>query len=132
VDNFAVEHPDIRLDPPHVDVPDEIIRQLAREEASLFPVKKAQREVKYRTALLADPLWIASVPLQHLHRGKAYASLGQFEEAIEDFNNAIGLDSGWADPYFARAEAYESIGRPEEARRDRETWERLQGQHGHE
>jgi protein O-mannosyl-transferase len=40
------------------------------------------------------------------NRGVAYGELGQYKLAIEDFNNAIGLDPGYPAAYYNRGVAY--------------------------
>ncbi len=40
------------------------------------------------------------------NRGAAYAVLGQYQLAIEDYDKAIQLDPDYADPYYNRGAAY--------------------------
>jgi len=58
-------------------------------------------------------------------RGLAYYYLNEFEKAIDDFTEAIKLDSSIARPYLNRAVAYEAIGEIELAKADRESAKEL-------
>jgi tetratricopeptide (TPR) repeat protein len=53
-------------------------------------------------------------------RGLAYAGLNDFQRAVKDFSKAIIRYPQWAEPYEARAFAYEQLGKPGKAQKDRE------------
>ena len=50
--------------------------------------------------------------------GYEYNSLGQYERAIQDFDEAIRLDPQDADAYYNRGVVYGRIGKSIEAERD--------------
>ena len=50
--------------------------------------------------------------------GNEYLSLGQYEQAIQDFDEAIRLDPQYSDVYYNRGLAYEALGKTIEAERD--------------
>ena len=54
----------------------------------------------------------------YITRGGAYYDLGQYERAIQDYNEAIRLDPKDADAYYNRGIAYGKLGRSVEAERD--------------
>jgi len=51
-------------------------------------------------------------------RGDSYAELGQYEMAIQEYDEAIRLERGHHQAYYKRGLAYEALGKPEEAARD--------------
>jgi tetratricopeptide (TPR) repeat protein len=51
-------------------------------------------------------------------RGLAYAGLGNFSQAIRDYGRAIHHWADWPEPYEARAEAYEQLGKSKLAHAD--------------
>jgi tetratricopeptide (TPR) repeat protein len=53
-------------------------------------------------------------------RGLAYAGLGVIQAAIKDYGRAIRRWPDWPEPYEARADAYEQIGKPKLAQADRD------------
>ena len=57
-------------------------------------------------------------PEAYLNRGAAKATLGKHEAAIQDYNQAIRLRSGYAFAYYNRGLAYLALGNAEAARRD--------------
>lgn len=48
-------------------------------------------------------------------RGNAYSQGGSYEDAIQDFSNAIDLVPGYADAYASRGRALGRMGKPEQA-----------------
>ncbi len=54
----------------------------------------------------------------YIYRGDAYAKLGQFAYAIDDFTDAIRIEPKNAEAYFARGAAYALLGKAEDARKD--------------
>jgi len=60
-------------------------------------------------------------------RGLAYASLGDLPRALADYDRAILRWSDWPEPYEARADAYDRLGRPHQARADRAEAARRRG-----
>jgi protein O-mannosyl-transferase len=51
-------------------------------------------------------------------RGNAYAAQGNYKQAIKDYDRAIQIKPGWAQPYTNRGSAYESMGNPTQAIED--------------
>ena len=56
--------------------------------------------------------------LAYINRGVSYADLGEYERAIEDYDEAIRLDPQSARAYINRGNAYDGLGKSEEAERD--------------
>jgi tetratricopeptide (TPR) repeat protein len=52
-------------------------------------------------------------------RGLAYSGLGDFSNAIKDFNKATIRYPHWPQPYYARADVHERLGNLEKAKEDR-------------
>ena len=65
----------------------------------------------YDKALSLDP----RSPVLLSNRGENYLDSGQYQRAIEDFNQAIALDPDFAPPYINRAVAYYFLKRYDEA-----------------
>ena len=61
----------------------------------------------------------------YLNRGLAKAKLGDYEAAIENYNEVIRLKPYFAIAYYYRGLAYEILGKKEEAELDRRKYERL-------
>ena len=53
-----------------------------------------------------------------MNRGVAYANLGDYRQAIEDFNRAIGINPGHAKVYNNRGNAYFALGNYKQAIED--------------
>ena len=53
-----------------------------------------------------------------LTRGNMYFELGQYERAIQDYDEAIRLDPEYANAYYNRGIAYGNLGQQELADRD--------------
>ena len=51
-------------------------------------------------------------------RGDSYAELGQYEMAIQEYDEAIRLERNYGDAYYKRGLAYEALGKTIEAERD--------------
>ncbi len=75
--------------------------------------------------IIADPTPISRaepvppfVAEAYVHRGTAFARLGQHNEAIDDFTEAIHLAPGQRTPYALRAESRSAIGDSERAAED--------------
>ena len=54
-------------------------------------------------------------------RGDSYAEEGQYEMAIQEYDEAIRLERDDADAYYKRGLAHEALGKTKEARRDFES-----------
>jgi tetratricopeptide (TPR) repeat protein len=52
------------------------------------------------------------------NRGRAYHGLGEYQGAIQDFDEAIRLPPPNADPYFNRGLAYDKLGNSTSAEQD--------------
>ena len=52
------------------------------------------------------------------NRGTAYALLGNFKQAIEDFSKAIELNSKFANAYYIRGLCYQELGDEAKAQAD--------------
>ena len=52
------------------------------------------------------------------NRGIAYDKLGQYERAIQDYDEAIRLDPQYTNAYYNRGDTYQAMGKSEEAERD--------------
>jgi tetratricopeptide (TPR) repeat protein len=51
-------------------------------------------------------------------RGFSYNNLGQYERAIQDYDDTFRLDPQYAQAYYARGYAYQGLGKSTEAERD--------------
>jgi tetratricopeptide (TPR) repeat protein len=58
----------------------------------------------------------------NIKRAQARMGLKKYEEAIADLTYALDNGAPYTLLYFLRANAYEKVGKPAEARRDREEW----------
>jgi tetratricopeptide (TPR) repeat protein len=58
------------------------------------------------------------VPIAYLHRGLAFGKLGQFENAIKDYDMAIALNSSYYQAYNNRGVVLEKLGQFENAIKD--------------
>ena len=58
------------------------------------------------------------VPIAYLHRGVAFDKLGQFENAIKDYNMAIALNSEYYQAYNNRGVVLDKLGQFENALKD--------------
>ena len=54
----------------------------------------------------------------YFNRGVAYHALGQYQRAIQDYDQALRLNSAFADAYLNRGKAYEALGQPQRAWED--------------
>jgi tetratricopeptide (TPR) repeat protein len=82
---------------------------------SLLTVEKYMTEAhRGELSRRLDPKY----PLAHNHRGLAYGKLGEYERAIEDFDETIRLDPQNANAYHNRGLAYEKLGQQKLADRD--------------
>jgi tetratricopeptide (TPR) repeat protein len=110
-------------------------RELAAKEAEkAFELRdrvsereKLQISVSYYATVAVNPekrneileLWARAYPRDgrpHSMFGARYASIGQFEKAIEEFSEAIRLNPNLAPPYFGLATAFIRLNRFDEAR----------------
>ncbi len=55
------------------------------------------------------------IPIAHYNCGIAYAAIGNFDEAIEHFDNAVALNSRLASAYYNRGNAKDELNQLEEA-----------------
>ena len=60
------------------------------------------------------------------NRGNAYNGLGNYRQAIEDFNRAIEIKPDYAEAYYNRGNAYNSLGNYRQAIEDYEQGDRNQ------
>ena len=56
--------------------------------------------------------------LAHNERGLSRHDLGQYEQAIQDFDEAIRLDPTYAGDYYNRGRAHQLLGNSTDAERD--------------
>jgi len=54
----------------------------------------------------------------HVMRGNSYAELGQYERAIQEYDETIRLEQNLENAYYERGLAYEALGKTIEAERD--------------
>ena len=54
----------------------------------------------------------------HVMRGTSYAELGQYERAIQEYDETIRLERNLGNAYYERGLAYEALGKTIEAERD--------------
>jgi tetratricopeptide (TPR) repeat protein len=54
----------------------------------------------------------------HVMRGNSYAELGQYERAIQEYDETIRLERNLGNAYYERGLAYEALGKTIEAERD--------------
>lgn len=66
-----------------------------------------------------------AVPMAYNNRGNVYLDLEQFDKAIDDYNNAIKMDSKYYNSYLNRGIIYRRTGQPEKALADYNTTIRL-------
>jgi tetratricopeptide (TPR) repeat protein len=83
---------------------------------------RMQRERKFATAVKAYTKLIQGTGKyraeNYISRGQAYLSLGRFDLAVSDFNNAIALDPVEPDAFRFRSDAYRQLGKPDLAQQD--------------
>ena len=70
------------------------------------------------TGALGCPEFLGCQDWGQVSRGDSYAELGQYEMAIQEYDEAIRLERGHHQAYYKRGLAYEALGKPEEAARD--------------
>ena len=63
------------------------------------------------------PEFLSDDASAYFNRAYEYHELGQYQFAIEDLDEAIRLDSGYAVAYHNRGVAYQSLGMSKEAER---------------
>ena len=77
----------------------------------------------FTTAIRLDPKsWLA-----YHWRGVVRLGQNEYELAVKDLSNAIGLNPNFGGTYFYRSQAYEKLGRKESAAADKQKWEQLKG-----
>lgn len=83
---------------------------------------RMQRERKFAKAVQAYTTLIQGTGRfraeNYICRGKAYCSLGRYDLAVADFNNAISINPADADAFRGRAEAYRRLGQTTLAQQD--------------
>ncbi len=83
---------------------------------------RMQRERKFGTAVKAYTKLIQGTGKyraeNYIFRGNAYLSLGRYDLAVSDFNNAIAIDPVEPDAFRGRSEAYTKLGKTDLAQRD--------------
>jgi tetratricopeptide (TPR) repeat protein len=60
-------------------------------------------------------------------RGMMHLGKHDYELAVKDLNDAIGLNPNFGGTYFYRSQAYEKLGQKENAAADKQKWEQLKG-----
>ncbi len=95
----------------------------ACSNGDIVPAKTGKDNSDYSTATGINPY--AAYPFNN--RGNAYARLGQYERAIEDFDKAICLKGNIEFAFNNRGNAYAAIGRHERAIEDYTKAVRLKG-----
>jgi tetratricopeptide (TPR) repeat protein len=68
-------------------------------------------------------------PFLHYHRGLALYRMGDLDEAVRAFDRAISLKRDYVEPRNILAQAYDKLGRPEDAARVRKSVRNLLSQH---
>lgn len=81
--------------------------------------RSVERQISDYVARLHDhnPAYTHSGPnpAAYYGLGLAYHFEGKYDEAIENYDKAIGWDHGYADAYEARGDAYAAMGKPDAA-----------------
>jgi tetratricopeptide (TPR) repeat protein len=67
------------------------------------------------------PAFLGCEDWGQVSRGDSYAEEGQYEMAIQEYDEAIRLERDDADAYYKRGLAHEALGKTKEARRDFES-----------
>jgi tetratricopeptide (TPR) repeat protein len=57
----------------------------------------------------------SKIPTAYYNRGLAYSNLGQWDKAIADYSNAIGINPKYTDAYSNRGIAYKNLGQWDKA-----------------
>jgi tetratricopeptide (TPR) repeat protein len=101
---------------------EELLNRLKIQDPNSLPVTSAQIQLNIRQGKTDQALQLCDDLVNDLNdtsayilRARTYGMLGQPEKAIEDFNNAVLMDSGRAEPWVARSDFYRAIGQPVEA-----------------
>jgi len=71
----------------------------------------------------------ATESMDYLQKGKDYFNRGDYQQAIEQYDEAIRLDPQYADAYFNRGRAYSYLGQHEQSKEDLDEAIRLNPQH---
>jgi Tfp pilus assembly protein PilF len=83
----------------------------------------AQVESLLKKALLLDP----GSPETYLQLGILFADQQRMPQAIEEFQRAITLEPGMAFAHYRLAQAYQRIGKMDQAERELQLYQRLRG-----
>ena len=67
---------------------------------------------------LECPAFLGCEDWGQISRGDSYAEEGLYERAIQEYDEAIGLERQEADAYYKRGLAHEALGKAKEAERD--------------
>ena len=73
------------------------------------------------TGALGCPEFLGCEDRGQVSRGDSYAEEGQYEMAIQEYDEAIRLERDDADAYYKRGLAHEALGKTKEASRDFES-----------
>jgi tetratricopeptide (TPR) repeat protein len=83
--------------------------------AFLHTKKYVQAIESYSEAIQNAPMGFATV---YNYRGLASVGVGDYLEAIQDFNQALAFDSNFREAYQNRGDAYSTLGNQSEAEED--------------
>ncbi len=104
------------------DEAEELLTRLKIQDPNSLPVTAAQIQISVHRNKPADALRLCDEIVNNLNNASAYilrartfASLGQTDKAIEDFEHVTAIEPNNAQVWVARSDFYRSLGQPDKA-----------------